>query len=113
MTAKAFRKTALNAAVVFFCLFTSSVVAPLMPSDALAFMVSSISIHVAAFAAMFAAGWPIWLAYLNGDLEGDYEPYSLRDLTWLAWTWLQKYNPRTSEHEVRGHRPEDEHQPDQ
>ena len=112
MTDKAFRKTALNTAVVFFCLFTTSVITPLIPDNRLAFTVSAISISVAALASMFVVAWPIWIAYLNGDLEGDYEPYSLRELLTLAWTWIQKYNPRTSEHEERRHRPEDEHQPD-
>lgn len=76
---QAFRKTAVNTALVFVCLFTSST-ASLLPDPALAFTVSSISMHVAGFAAMFAPGWVFWLAYLDGDLEGDDDPLSLHAL---------------------------------
>lgn len=84
---KAFRKTALNTGVAFICLATSSL-AYLIPDPTLAFMVSSISIAVASLAAMFAFGWILWLSYLDGDLEGDYEPHSLHDLLAAGREWV-------------------------
>lgn len=80
---RVFKKTAVNTSLVFVCLFTSST-ASLLPDGALAFTVSSICMHVAGFAAMFAPGWVFWLAYLDGDLEGDYDPVSLHDLARMS-----------------------------
>jgi hypothetical protein len=84
---KAFRKTAVNTGVAFLCLAASSL-SYLIPDPTLAFMVSSISIAVACLASMFAFGWILWLQYLDGDLEGDYEPHSLHDLMSAGREWV-------------------------
>lgn len=76
---KAFRKTALNTGIVFTCLAAASL-SSLIPDPTTAFLVSSVSIHIAALAAMFAVGWPLWLAHLDEVNEDGSSPHTLRDV---------------------------------
>lgn len=87
-TQKAYRKTALNTFVAFLGIAIASH-AQLIPDGALAFVVSTISIHVACFAAMMACVWPCYLAYVDGDLEGDYTPVTPGDAKTAALEYVQ------------------------
>jgi hypothetical protein len=82
-----FRKTAINTVLVFACLIVSSV-AVVVPGDRAAFLVSAASIRVAGYASMAAVAWPLYAQYLNGDLDGDYEPHSVHDLLVAGREWV-------------------------
>lgn len=70
MHEKAFRKTTINTAVAFASILTASK-SHLLEDASLAFMVSEISITIAAFATVAAIVWPGWIAYHDGRIVDD------------------------------------------
>lgn len=82
------RKMAVNTSVALVGISTASM-SSLISDGALAFTVSTVSIHVAALAAMATVTWPFYLGYRNQALgDGDYEVYSWRDLLTRAGAWF-------------------------
>lgn len=87
MHEKAFRKTAINAAVAFAALLTASTGGGLEDAS-LAFMVSEISITIAAFATVAAITWPGWIAYHDGRIVED--PVQRADLVRAVRLWWRR-----------------------